>query len=120
MPGPEGKFLVVGVHLRTPIDYAREMDRAMHYYAHVVACLAEVADPQRRSFLESRQGEVLEELAARGIIPGSESGPAELASASLQGVSQYRQRSPRALARGVWAPLLFCHDLAGSCVYGKK
>jgi hypothetical protein len=66
MPGPEGKFLVVGVHLRTPIDYAREMDRAMHYYAHVVACLAEVADPQRRSFLESRQGEVLEELAARG------------------------------------------------------
>ena len=66
MPGPEGKFLVVGVHLRTPMDYAREMDRAMHYYAHVVACLAEVADPQRRSFLESRQGETLEELAARG------------------------------------------------------
>lgn len=66
MPGPEGRFLVVGINLRTPIDYAREMDRAMNYYAHVYACLAEVADPSRRAWLINKPHATLEELAARG------------------------------------------------------
>lgn len=62
----EGVFLVVGLELRTPIDHARELDRAMRHYAHVYACLAEVADYDRRLWLICRTGPVLEELAIRG------------------------------------------------------
>jgi hypothetical protein len=58
--------MVVGLDLRTPTDLARDLDRALRHYAHVYACLAEVADFDRRAWLQYRQGKVLEELAKAG------------------------------------------------------
>lgn len=65
-PLREREYLVVGMDLRTPVDLARELDRALRHYAHVYACLAEVADFDRRSWLQYKQGKVLEELAKAG------------------------------------------------------
>lgn len=60
------EYMVIGLDLRTPTDLARDLDRALRHYAHVYACLAEVADFDRRSWLQYRQGKVLEELAKAG------------------------------------------------------
>lgn len=60
------EYMVVGLDLRTPTDLARDLDRALRHYAHVYACLAEVADFDRRSWLQYRQGKVLDELAKAG------------------------------------------------------
>ena len=65
-PEDEGAFLVLGLDLKTPVDMARELDRALRHYAHVYACLAEVADFDRRKWLQTRPGLLLEELAIRG------------------------------------------------------
>jgi hypothetical protein len=58
--------MVIGLDLRTPTDLARDLDRALRHYAHVYACLSEVADFDRRMWLQYRQGKVLEELAKAG------------------------------------------------------
>lgn len=60
------EYMVIGLDLRTPTDLARDLDRALRHYAHVYACLAEVADFDRRAWLQYRQGKVLEELAKAG------------------------------------------------------
>lgn len=60
------EYMVIGLDLRTPTDLARDLDRALRHYAHVYACLAEVADFDRRMWLQYRQGKVLEELAKAG------------------------------------------------------
>ncbi|MEN9785499.1 MAG: hypothetical protein RL479_1288 [Verrucomicrobiota bacterium] len=60
------KFLVVGLDLKTPVDAARDLDRALRWYAHVYACLAESCDFERRLWLQYRPNDVLEELALRG------------------------------------------------------
>lgn len=60
------KFLVVGLDLKTPVDAARDLDRALRWYAHVYACLAEACDFERRMWLQHRTNDILEELALRG------------------------------------------------------
>lgn len=60
------QYLVVGLDLKTPVDAARDLDRALRWYAHVYACLAEAVDFERRVWLQYRPSDVLEELALRG------------------------------------------------------
>lgn len=65
-PTDRPQYLVVGLDLRTPVDAARDLDRALRWYSHVYACLAEVCDFERRVWLQYRGNDVLEELALRG------------------------------------------------------